>query len=664
MNPTYRVLLSVIAASALIQTAPQAATAASCKLIFSGKSLLKPGPSISKSGKVGIQLADPRHPVGPLVNSVVKIFNIPLGTRRLTETVRRLENDHRDISFWSKLADAAQLKADISDGMLSKIPKDGPLIIPMNHPLYGWEAVAFLAKVSEVRPDVKVLMTDMLGVLPGLSDNAFLINVYKQENNSALRSQVVEHLRGGSALLFFPSGSISVKEKLSDPFSVDPVWKSGLMHFISEVDGVQIVPVAVDGEPGTAFQAAKKISDYAAMPLLLRGLAKNTKRSIRYFIGEPIPKEALLGLSKREALTYIRARLEAMRNLTSKKPARALEPIPAAGLYRTIENELFVSENSRTIYDSHPEDPSKGYLVISAYGRDLPTTMVEIGRQRNFAFRSVGEGSHKGIDTDSFDSHYVQLVLVDKAARNAALDQLKTNPNTKLDDQYPAIVGGYRLGKVDEILAQYGARGVYTTEFFDYEPLLQSSLNNSIELGRSFIHENHRGGRTLLVLWRGIMKEIILNAKEHGRFYTKLIGPVSMSGDYSENTKHLVSEIRRNERRSDLAQHVRPKTPVQFKTPLTRPQIDMLLKVLADDKARQRFIKDIEQNPDAELPPLFGLYDSLEAKDLGINLDAEFNSVDWLILVDLMNAPERQIKFYVGKEIYEEFAETFGRIAK
>ena len=104
---------------------------------------------------------------------------------------------------------------------------------------------------------------------------------------------------------------------------------------------------------------------------------------------------------------------------------------------------------------------------------------------RELTFRAAGEGSGKASDIDLFDSWYLHLFV--------------------WDAQAGSIVGAYRMGLADEILASHGKHGLYTQSLFKYGSRVLRTMNPSIELGRSFVRaEYQRGFAPLMLLWRGI----------------------------------------------------------------------------------------------------------------------------------------------------------------
>src|SRR3546814_13752355 len=72
--------------------------------------------------------------------------------------------------------------------------------------------------------------------------------------------------------------------------------------------------------------------------------------------------------------------------------------------------------------------------------------MREIGRLRELTFRKVGEGTGLKRDLDRYDAWYSHIVLWDCAAME--------------------IVGAYRLGETQKIIAQHGIDGLYSNTLF------------------------------------------------------------------------------------------------------------------------------------------------------------------------------------------------------
>lgn len=120
------------------------------------------------------------------------------------------------------------------------------------------------------------------------------------------------------------------------------------------------------------------------------------------------------------------------------------------------------------------------------------------------------------LETDAFDAHADHLLLRD--AR-------------RLDSDTDGVVGVYRLMTKDHAAA---AGRFYSASEFDLSKLV-SSGRTLLELGRSCLHPDHRGGAGLLALWQGLAEYVALReidllfgtASFHGTDQNRLIQPIS-----------------------------------------------------------------------------------------------------------------------------------------
>ncbi|MDY6861124.1 MAG: GNAT family N-acyltransferase, partial [Pseudomonadota bacterium] len=89
------------------------------------------------------------------------------------------------------------------------------------------------------------------------------------------------------------------------------------------------------------------------------------------------------------------------------------------------------------------------------------------------------------LERDAFDPYYDHLLLIDKRRDAAALEH---------------VVGVYRLLRDD----QAGRIGRYYTEAEYDLTVLKQSGRKLLELGRSCVHRDYRGGMALYHLWNGL----------------------------------------------------------------------------------------------------------------------------------------------------------------
>ncbi|WP_118135333.1 GNAT family N-acetyltransferase [Oceanicella sp. SM1341] len=122
------------------------------------------------------------------------------------------------------------------------------------------------------------------------------------------------------------------------------------------------------------------------------------------------------------------------------------------------------------------------------------------------------------LERDAFDAYFDHLILIDEAAR----------PEDPLD----RVVGAYRLMRSD--VARSGP-GFYGQSEYDLSLLLDGP-RASVELGRSCVHPDYRGGLAMHLLWSAVGEYVIRNDVEilfgvasfHGADPEPLAEPLSM----------------------------------------------------------------------------------------------------------------------------------------
>jgi putative hemolysin len=227
--------------------------------------------------------------------------------------------------------------------------------------------------------------------------------------------------------------------------------------------------------------------------------------------------------------------------------------------------------------------------------------MLELGRKREETFRLVGEGTNKELDLDPFDVYYNHLIIWD------------SNENE--------LVGSYRIGKGDEIIERFGMEGFYLSTLFTLNKKLTLTLRKSIELGRSFIAEPYqRKPTTLLLLWKGIHLFM-----EQNPTYNFLIGPVSISNNYSKNSKKSIisfSEMYLHE--NSIKKFIKPKNKFKSNS-FSYEKVDKLVqRTHGDIDKLDQLIQESDNGK--KLPILLKKYIGLNAKIVAFNVDKKFNN--------------------------------------
>jgi putative hemolysin len=255
----------------------------------------------------------------------------------------------------------------------------------------------------------------------------------------------------------------------------------------------------------------------------------------------------------------------------------------------------------------------------------------EIGRLREKTFREVSEGTGRATDLDRYDEHYVHLFMWNRAQAE--------------------VVGSYRMGRVDELLARGGIGALYTSSLFKFKEGFLPRLGPALELGRSFIRAEYQRKPTALALvWRGIGEYLVRNPR-----YKVLFGPVSISRDYQNLSRRLMVEFLGRERGHEtLAALVKPKNPLKERlAPDERAVFGPLVKDVDDISG---LVSEIEED-NKGMPVLLRHYLRLNARLLCFNVDPAFgHCIDGLIVVDLRTTEPKLLRRFMGEQGHLQFA--------
>ena len=206
----------------------------------------------------------------------------------------------------------------------------------------------------------------------------------------------------------------------------------------------------------------------------------------------------------------------------------------------------------------------------------------------------------QGLEQDHFDPHCDHLLLTDQSR--------------------DAVVGVYRLMRREQAEA---AGEFYSAQEYDLDPLLASD-KRLLELGRSCLHRDYRGGTAMFHLWSGLADYVARHqidvlfgvASFHGTDPSKLAAPLSLL-----HHRHLAPPEMRVRARADAYQ-----------------RMDLVDEASLDRRAAMR-----------EVPSLIKAYLRLGGfVGEGAFIDHAFNTTDVCLILDTAQMNQRQARIYQG----------------
>ncbi len=553
-------------------------------------------------------------------------------------TINKVYNRNKhlnDLDFLDGILDDFQIKFEIPEEDLKRLPKNGAYITISNHPLGGIDGILLLKLMLEQRKDFKIIANFLLHRIKPLKPYIMPVNPF--EDRKDVKSSIagfknsILHLRDGHPLGVFPAGEVSTYR--DGKLVVDKPWEEAAMKLVKRAE-VPVVPIYFHAKNSKLFYKLSKISDTFRTAKLPSEVLTQKRRVIKVRIGKPISVadqkehttlDSFSGFLRRKTYMLSNAfedKSKILDNISStlktpKIPKRIVTPVDT--MLMTKEVEALIKNNSRLLQ-------SKNYEVFLAEPKSIPNILREIGRLREITFREVGEGTNEAIDLDTFDTYYHHMFL--------------------WDNEKKLIAGAYRMGLGAKIFERYGIDGFYLQDLFRFEPELHKMMSQSIEMGRAFIiKEYQQKPMPLFLLWKGIV-HTTLRFPEH-KF---LIGGVSISNQFSNFSKSLMIEFMKSHYYDPyIAQYVHPKK--EFKVILKDADKDFVFDATeADLNKFDKIIDEVEPGA-LRLPVLLKKYIKQNARLVAFNVDPLFNNaVDGLMYIKIADLPDSTVR-----PVMEEF---------
>ncbi len=561
-----------------------------------------------------------------LVNKYPAFAHKPAPVRRSTlfclrrlvreEEINRFLDSHkgsRGFEFVDEVLDYFNFSYTISHKERMNIPSSGRVVIIANHPLGALDGLALLKLVGEVRRDVRIIANDVLMNFDALQNLFLPVDNLGKNTRKANIARIVDALQNDEAIIVFPAGEVS---RAGFTGIKDGKWNSGFIHFARKANA-PILPVYLGGKNSPLFYGLSYINKSMSTLMLAREMFNKHSVTLPVRVGEPIAFNQLdaLPVSNRDKARLLKkhlyriARNKAPLFLTEKTIAH---PQDRQALKQELKQAELLGETSdgKKIYlfDYHPDS----------------VVMQEIGRLREVAFRTVGEGTGEKRDLDRYDQYYRHLIL--------------------WDEEDLEIAGAYRIGEGRQRMQNQDYQ-LYSESLFNYSEQMNEVFEQGIELGRSFVQPRYWGKRSLDYLWYGI--GAYLRRHPEVRY---MFGPVSLSNSYPKRARDLLVWFYRHYF-PDGAWLARSRSPYL----LDNDAEATIRQLFSGNDYKEDFARLREQLDflGVSVPTLYKQYSELcepgGVSFLDFGVDADFNyCIDGLVLVDTHKVKARKRDRYIG----------------
>ena len=140
---------------------------------------------------------------------------------------------------------------------LEKIPKDGNIVIAMNHPLGGMDAMILVTALHGHRNDLRFIVNDILLNLESMKEMFVGVDKHSKLPGKA-RDQIDQLFAEENAVCIFPAGLVSRKQK-GEIMDLD--WKKTFVTYAKRYKR-DIVPIFIDGKLSSFFYRLSNVRKF------------------------------------------------------------------------------------------------------------------------------------------------------------------------------------------------------------------------------------------------------------------------------------------------------------------------------------------------------------------------------------------------------------------
>ena len=193
------------------------------------------------------------------------------------------------MEFLNAILDEFQIKFEIPEEDLKRLPKDGAYITISNHPLGGIDGILLLKLMLDREPNFKIIANFLLHRIDPMKPYIMPVNpfeTHKDAKSSVIGiKETLRHLSDGKPLGMFPAGEVSTYK--DGKLVVDKPWEEGAIKIIKKAK-VPVVPIYFHAKNSRLFYLLSKLDDTLRTAKLPSELLTQKDRVIKVRIGKAI----------------------------------------------------------------------------------------------------------------------------------------------------------------------------------------------------------------------------------------------------------------------------------------------------------------------------------------------------------------------------------------
>jgi len=229
---------------------------------------------------------------GPLGNALIK-FGLSFTGMNKVNRIYDASKQYEGVEFCKHLLKDVGVNIVVENIDVLKQYEGKAFVTVSNHAYGHIDGIAAIATVGSVRPDYKMMVNFILGMIDTMSPNFIAVNPFQSGKIASKSSfegikQSIDHLKNGHPLGFFPAGAVS-KTKIRNWRMVveDREWQEPVLKLMKRAK-VPIIPMYFSGKNSWFFNFLDLVNWRLRTLRLGHEVYNKRGKTIYLRFGEPI----------------------------------------------------------------------------------------------------------------------------------------------------------------------------------------------------------------------------------------------------------------------------------------------------------------------------------------------------------------------------------------